>query len=172
LFRRYVANETSQNRLPSSAGLRRFAEGLEERTDSDCRSRGLPDELVDAVVRVLGEIDTCVGDLGVPGRTHMRTADPSQVALRGRVVVDASDDGGAWLRKLQQSVRTGAVTEAIASVAPGMTATTLSALRNGNWMLCLRDAGVLAYKGPRKQAFSLAMERFGVVARTCTKGFA
>ncbi|MBZ0152877.1 MAG: hypothetical protein K8J09_15225, partial [Planctomycetes bacterium] len=111
---------------------------------------------------VLGEIDTCVGELGVPGRTHMRTADPSQVALRGRVVVDASDDGGAWLRKLQQSVRTGAVTEAIASVPSIQSPACLRALRNGDWTFCIRPDCVLVYKGPRSWAFKVAMEPLGL----------
>lgn len=171
VFRAYVEKSREVRKVPSSAGARRFASPTKTRAPARSRNRdgtvsGVPDVVVDACVRCLGEIAVLVGKAEVKAAACVKgLSDLSKVA-RGAILVATSTDPAESLRCIARLREKGRIGEAIVVLPQHINASWLTSLNCGPWSLCLPFEGgtpLVAHIGGHARGFALVFARLGVV---------
>jgi len=169
VFRGYVEKSREIRKVPSSAGARRFARPSTPRRASP-RKRPvpaiIPDALLEACVRCLGDIDVLVGNTKVKASKRAAGLSGLATAARGSVLVADGVDAADELSTVARLWLSGRINEAIVALPRDIDASWWATVRPGPWSLCIppdRGAPIIAHIGGRAHGFALVFAAFGVV---------
>ncbi len=180
VFDRYLRESESNERLPTSAGARRFAAPPKRRPAKgrSTRSRGaessVPPQVLDLVRRIMDPIDMSVGATKVGARrTISASATDLADQLAGDVFVSDCQDPATMLKHLMRQRNKGKVDQAVVVLPAEVWAPWFADLKEG-WTVCLlRDVQVdgvgcvVAHTGARAGAFRVATSELGAVLCGC-----
>lgn len=173
VFEGYLQARAEQHMIPREAGVLRYAASamLQGRTKRPPRTRGakprgvLPLPVLDAVQRVLGDIDVCVGEAAVRCRLRAPAEAPLPQRLRGTVFVADCRDPGVLLPALAALHAGKQVREAVVVLPLTPGARWFRELFEHGWVCCFVTTSaplLLAHLGPH-YAFAIACSEVGVV---------
>lgn len=176
VFQKYLEKMRSQSGAPSEAGAVKFA-APSGATASGRKPRkkarsGVGDikvtpDVLDAIVRCLGDIDVCAGGAHVTCRRRVVGAELTADDIRGIVLVTARVDPEVWLKQIAE-LRSRAQCDQVVVLLLAETAASWFRHFSGvRWHLCfLADTDepvVAAYIGSRSEGFFAAMQGYGLV---------
>lgn len=162
-FREYLAHITTSGLLPSANGALAFAGSGGRSTSGRCQA--VSPSACNAVLRVLGAIDTLVGPQLMPAKRTVPALAFDAEHLRGRVVVIECLQPARWLPLLGRLVELREISDLIVFLQRPLGQRWQHHLRG--WVL-VSPAGfptnaALAYHGERTAAFRTVMSELGIV---------
>lgn len=176
-FAGYLAATSEEHVVPTESGAAKHARQVAgtkkarrpRRAARGSGVTGLSREVLDAVERILGEIDVCVGKADVACGQKL---DPDVIRpklMRGSVLVAECPDPGEWLPKLLRLREGGALSNVVVALPPETGAAWFKHLAGGGWhcFFPTGDGALLAYHGPKRHGFELALGSQGVVMCAC-----
>ncbi len=180
VFDRYLRESEAKERLPTSAGARRFAAPIKPEVakarSKKTRAAGysVPPQVLDVVRRIMEPIDVCVGSAKVGARRTTSSSAPDLVdQLAGDVFVSDCPDPAPMLKLLVRKRNNGKVEQAVVVLPAQVWAPWFADLKEG-WSVCLlRDVQVdgvgciVVHTGARASAFRLATNDLGAVFCGC-----
>jgi hypothetical protein len=174
-FRAYLAKASTDRKVPTAAGARRFAAPAKRRATIATPRKAafvvLPPVLFDAISRIM-TADVCVGPGKLAAKAHVpaETKDIFDV-LRGDVAILACPEPACWLPALQRLRRQARVQQVLVVLPAEVWTGWFRRMRDSEWSVCflegVRDArGVgrlVAHHGARAGAFRTAFAHLGAV---------
>jgi hypothetical protein len=176
-FEAYLAATAEQHVVPTEAGAVKLAKQV-ARASRPRRSRRAPQssaspvpsqEVLDAVVCVLGEIHVCVGTADVVSGLKLQPDVIRTKVMRGNVFVAECPAPEEWLPTLQMLRRNGTLSNVVMALPPQTGAAWFKHLSDGGWhcFFPTGDGALLAYHGPKRRGFEIALGMHGVVMCAC-----
>ncbi|MFN6195384.1 MAG: hypothetical protein ACK5BN_16365 [Planctomycetota bacterium] len=125
--------------------------------------------ILDAVQRVLGDIDVRIGEAKVRCRLRLGVSTAKDNEIRGRVFVSEFSDPGVCLAKIADLHRRCQVDEVVVVLPAEVGALWFKLLAVGEWHCCFPTGGgaLVAYLGPRKRGFDMTFGGVGAVLGGC-----
>lgn len=177
-FEGYLKTKADRREIPKEAGALRFA--TKEQGDRAPRHRRrrnlgqgrgdvpvLTAAMLDVVVRVLGEIDVCIGEADVPCRCRMQPSTVNAQRLRGNILVAECLSPDEWIQKFSRLHGSAAVGEVVVALPVMPAARWFRDLFDSGWACCFTATtppALLAHLG-HHHAFAIACSEIGVVLR-------
>jgi hypothetical protein len=189
----YLISVDSKGQVPTESGAHKYAKERSQPAKHSAvvqpgsrrpatRSRGLmgtpelPTGLLDAVLRALGEIDVCVGQVGVPAKLRVEGAALAEKHLRGVVFVPWCKDPTQCLVLLTELHAAGMVSRALVVVSGTPWEPWFRAAQQSSpgWEWCIvtgdQPSVLVAHIGQQAQGFRLVFGDIGaVVASVCPR---
>jgi hypothetical protein len=176
-FERYLETVRGARKLPTSKGARSFAyqptAEVRRLSSRKVKAQGrvvLSPDLLDACVRLLGEIDVVIGSVPVKAGSSVRPSDLSRSA-KGSVLVVGVPNPADVLQRLAQLRERSLIDDAIVALPRDIDAGWMPALRFGPWSLCVPaklGSPIIAHIGGHRHGFALVFAELGVVACVAT----
>lgn len=189
----YLLSVERRGQVPKESGAHKYAKERSQPAEDSAvvqpgsrrpaaRSRGLvrapelPTDLLDAVLRALGEIDVCVGRAGVPAKLRVEGAALAEKHLRGVVFVPWCKDPTQCLVRLAELHAAGRVSRALVVVSGTPWEPWFRSVQQSSpgWEWCIvtgdQPSVLVAYIGQQAQGFRLVFRDIGpVLASVCPR---
>jgi hypothetical protein len=173
-FRDYLEAARADRRTPSLRGARAYASARGPRARRVSRPKKAPaglvvlsQELIDACVRCLGDIDMLGGQAKVKATATFADLGDLTKTTQGKLLVVGASDPAGSVRRVVELRESGRIEEAIVALPRDIDATWWSSLSTGPWSLCVpneRGSPIVAHIGGHARGFSLVFASIGVVA--------